>query len=291
MGNCSRQRRPLLTVAVVVLALTPAACGGEESGGPTTTTTASPDGNSTTIASTSTSTTKVGPVKRVVRWLLSLAPSAPDIPAQVAAYKSLQIQDCSAALSQSGLGGDTDLYKAAANACLAAFHDRNDLWTPADTAYDSLRQRTEDFDCLGTAVFAVLEQVVTAHRQDPDATFEADTRPGGEAPCPRVTSVTPNQNGDSLTVTGSGLKHVRFAEYTFANGNGDIVRIPPPADDSRLTVPLGNTQESGLGCLTVYAVAGDTRWAADGKTFTIVRTGTSSSTSTTTAPNLRCPRS
>ena len=132
---------------------------------------------------------------RWVVWLQDLAPTSggADMPNAIAYYQIVD-DECSSALETAkDLEGDasTSVYRGAARACLAAFHDRPELW---DDAAQDLRAAAHDDRVLCTerVLYDLLQTLVQTHTDHPAAKLLKSNKPSGVLPCPRIFSVSPS---------------------------------------------------------------------------------------------------
>jgi hypothetical protein len=135
------------------------------------------------------------------------------------------------------------MYKGAASACLAAFHNRPELWPPSDTALVTAQPQTSKFNCIDMAIYQLLKSLAEAHRQDPSTQFvKKVTESGG--PCPRITQVSPDhgpaQGGYQVRIIGVNLPSkvgVHFGDRYFTvatSSSREVLVTVPPTSATKL---------------------------------------------------------
>lgn len=281
-------RRSRWIPAVIVLALLLQACGGDG---------VAPDGGTTATPGTTAVSTPGSerpedgdtgdgepddgdaPRRTIIAWILDLAPSAPEGPTGFEVYERLRRRDCDGVLdAASGLDDGTEegrrartLYEGAASACLAAFEGRTGRWGAAERALAGVRDDTGDLSCLDVVVLRVLEQLVAAHRDNPDGRLVPATGRGDAhaPPCPELTGLTPAHGpaGTTLTLTGRNLDRVDRVGLH----DGDVfVRFlspPLPGTDRRLTLEMpADLDRTGTLCVTLI-VDEPSEWYVAGAPF------------------------
>ncbi|GAA3918280.1 IPT/TIG domain-containing protein [Actinoplanes auranticolor] len=132
-----------------------------------------------------------------------------------------------------------DLYRAAAQACLAAFHGKRALWPAADAAVEQLSGRSAALDCIDRSVYELTRALVRIHRSDPDAVLRRGRADEADGPdCPRLRSVEPGSGpaagGYEVRLVGEHLPDpavVHFGEVTrtvrTSGGRFAVVTVPP----------------------------------------------------------------
>jgi hypothetical protein len=132
-----------------------------------------------------------------------------------------------------------DVFRAAAQACLAAFHGKASLWSAADRAVADLAGRYLGFDCVNRSVYELTRALVQVHREHPDAVLQRGS--GGNADsldCPRLRSVAPSSGpaagGYEAVLTGEHLPDpavIHFGEEILTlrtmGGRTGVVVVPP----------------------------------------------------------------
>lgn len=168
------------------------------------------------------------------------------------------------------------LYEGAASACLAAFQNRPDLWSRAESALNGVSANimtsteapsTTPFDCLDRAVYRLFRSIVDLHKQDPGARFVRGSKATGSLPaCPEVMRVVPNhgpsQGGYPVRLIGVnlhqgelidfGINHLLTAQAT--NEHEAVVTAPPadPGEDVVSVKPRGFPFMAGGGAFFTY---------------------------------------
>lgn len=215
----------------------------------------------------------------LIAWILGLGPGAPEGPPEFRAYELLlDPDDCPKLARQLGAGkmeGLSEdalrLYQAAADACLAAFHDRPALWTGAEGALSTL-DRPES--CIDASAYRLLNRLVTAHRTNPEGAFRVSGERKIEAPCPADARVKPRHGpmGREVRVTASNIDRVEIARVKFlvdgqlVNGNGSI-DPSPDGDGITLTIDGGSEAASAQWACVYLEATQD--WNATGAWFAI----------------------
>jgi hypothetical protein len=149
----------------------------------------------------------------VISWIAELGPlgGADAEGGRDGAYGSIVIGECDDALRFSNRFEEPSrsVYEGGASACLAAFHNRPDLWPRAQTALTTVGPQTSRLDCLDLPVYRLLQSLVEMHRQDPDAHFVTTFGDGQGPPCPRVLELIPDhgprEGGYSVRLIGENL--------------------------------------------------------------------------------------
>jgi hypothetical protein len=210
-----------------------------------------------------------------IAWILGLGLDAPTGPPQFQAYALLLDNDCQT-LAQRVATPDDDLaqldaelgglYGAAADACLAAFHDQPALWTDAEQALPTIPLPVS---CVDVAAYELLGRLVARHQANPEGEFMRQVEPGAaEAPrCPTISGIEPAQPapGDVVLLFGTNLGAVLELRTLYDDGGGDTF-APPEREGDALRFRVGEFSEASEGC--VYLVAGD-QWNAAGYRFSL----------------------
>gem|GEM_PF-7051066 len=193
----------------------------------------------------STSVRDLGP--RVIAWIGELGPTGGaggELGDEASAYFDLAGGDCDHVLSNLDNLDEPSrsVYEGAASACLAAFHNRPQLWPRAQAALTTLGSQTSRLDCLDTPVHKLLQSLMEVHRQDPDAQFVTTFGSGEEPRCPRLLELIPDhgprQGGYSVRLIGENLPPVTGIHFgkkyltVSTNGGSEAVITVPPADEA-----------------------------------------------------------
>lgn len=290
MGVVPRGRVAGVVATMLVAALVAAGCGG--SGGATSTsasatsgsmspTESTPTGTSTSAKPTSTSpsptpttTTKKKKKKNVIAWVLSLGPGAPEGPPEFTAYRELQQLRCSKVFDRVRelKKPAVTLYTGAAQACLAAFSGRSNLWARAAAAYDEVSGRSGELTCMDRAALALLERLVTAHEADPEAVFEKAPGSASKAPpCPRITGLSPDHGKEKTLVRMTGrnlVGNVVGIDVVDSLGNSHSAGPPTEVGDGALEFTMPEAPPSDASASVCIVVRAEPDWSADGAMFT-----------------------
>jgi hypothetical protein len=141
-----------------------------------------------------------------------------------------------------------NLYLAAAQACLAAFHAKPSLWPAADSGVERLSGASGDFNCIELSVYALTRALVKLHRSEPDAVLRRGNADDADGPdCPRVRSVDPPSGpaagGYQVRIVGDhlpGRAVVHFGEVTrtvpTTDGRVALFTVPPMGQYSEVSV-------------------------------------------------------
>ncbi len=215
----------------------------------------------------------------LIAWVLGLGPGAPEGPPEFRAYQLLLDPDDCPELARQLRAGEMEglpddavrLYQAAANACLAAFHDRPAEWTRAERALSTL-DRPES--CIDASAYGLLNRLVMAHRANPDGTFRVSEKRKAEAPCPANARVKPRHGpmGRDVRVFADHIDRVEIARVKFlvdgelVNGNGSI-DPSPDGDAIRLKIDGGSEAASAQWACVYLEATQD--WNATGAWFAI----------------------
>jgi IPT/TIG domain len=179
---------------------------------PTGSTDPSPGTRSTTgpsDTSRETTTRSSRPQHWVIRWIMSLGPEGPSSPIFfIAPYLHLRDGDCAQALNRVELdnlsGHRRAIYRGAATACLAAFHQQPKRWAEARRHLADAQSSSAQLNCPERVTLAWLQQVVGLHQQDPDRAFVAQKPQGFYTAVERI-DPTNGKAGDQVTVEGTNL--------------------------------------------------------------------------------------
>ncbi|MCA1673247.1 MAG: hypothetical protein LC799_13960, partial [Actinobacteria bacterium] len=184
---------------------------------------------------------------RVIAWIGELGPTggAGGGDERTWAYSNLAGGKCDHVLSiLDNLDEPSrSVYEGAASACLAAFHNRPQLWPRAQAALTTVGSQTSRLDCLDTPVHELLQSLMEMHRQDPDAQFVTNFDSGEEElSCPHVLELVPDhgprQGGYSVRLIGENLPPMTGIHFgkkyltVSTNGGREAVITVPPADEA-----------------------------------------------------------
>jgi hypothetical protein len=276
--------RPVRSVAVLLLAATLVAtgCGGGDGGGEAngnstpTTTTPSPTPTTTTPTppptTTTTNTTQKPKKKNIIAWILGLGPGAPSGPPEFTAYRELQNLRCSKVfdrVEELDQPAET-LYTGAAQACLAAFNGRGDLWPKAAAAYADVSAKSNELNCMDLAALALLERLVTAHKQNPGGAFDTAGKQNSKAPpCPSITRLEPDHGveGTTVRVIGSHLDKDIVGVAVFDSTGGFQAAVNVTAVDGGLEFTMPEEPPSDASASVCVVVRAEPDWRADGAMF------------------------
>ena len=248
-------RRHLVTLALTVLLAS--GCVGVDvpataTPAPDQTLTADQTLTPTDPPAASTQPPDANPVDTFIAWIAGLGPGSPEGPTQVDIYQLIQratLESCREALEPELLAAieipeTRSLYQGGAAACLAALHGRQQRWSEAESAFDSLPGRPEG--CVDRATYDLLESVIAAHRANPEAIFTIDGEPPNGQPdrvrlrCPRIREVTVVRTADSLefNVEGERLGQVLQISYQAV----DDCQLPKDHESELRLVPEGDAE-------------------------------------------------
>jgi hypothetical protein len=224
--------------------------------------------------------TSEAPRRSVFAWILGLGPSAPTGPSAFRAYRLLAEGDCQGLLDRfdpdhperlSLADASATLYRGAAAACLAAFHDEVERWADAEQAASAAG--VGDGGCLDRAVSALLADLLAAHRDDPAARFERSSDPTAASapPCPTLLEVVPAAGppGTDVRLRGEHLAQEGLRVDIYDH-NGLVVEVVPTVTDRELVVTVDGSAAPGTVCLALHATPD---WYADGVTFEVLAEG------------------
>lgn len=140
------------------------------------------------------------------------------------------------------------LYRAAAQACLAAFHGERSLWPAADAAVEELSGRSAALDCIDRSVYDIARTLVMIHRSNPGAVLRRGRADDADGPdCPRLRSVEPVSGpaagGYEVRITGEHLPNpavIHFGDVTrtvpTSDGRTALFTVPPVGQDYNVSV-------------------------------------------------------
>ncbi|MBU2667110.1 hypothetical protein KOI35_26740 [Actinoplanes bogorensis] len=135
-----------------------------------------------------------------------------------------------------------DVFRAASQACLAAFDGRSALWDDADRALRALAVPYAGFDCVNRSVYELTESLIQVHRRHPDTVLRRAGPSGATSlACPRLRSVTPARGpaagGYEVTLRGEHLPDpavIHFGEEILSvrttGGTTAVLTVPPRGD-------------------------------------------------------------
>jgi hypothetical protein len=277
VGRTTSARTRLVVTVALGVALLATGCSGSSGGTPSAQTQTQTATGTPTAGTPSTTPTQKNPTKKkkknVVAWVLSLGPGAPDGPPEFTAYRELQQLHCATVFDRvKELNQPArKLYTAAAQACLAAFDGRSDLWTQASTAYgDVAAAPLGDFNCMDRAALALLARLVTLHEQHPKRSFEGAPSTEAKAPpCPSIRGLSPDHGlaGTVVRLTGRHLdENVAGIDIVDSSGNSQpAVNVTQVGHALEFTMPEAPPSDaSSLACIVVRA---NPDWSADGALF------------------------
>jgi hypothetical protein len=231
--------------------------------GPATTATAS-----STTTSEQTTTRPSKPEHWAIRWILSLGPEGPTSPtSDVRPYMFLRDGDCDEALARIEHLTETDqlsdrqraIYRGAATACLAAFHQQPQRWAEARRHLADARSSSAKLNCPERVTLAWLEQIVGLHERDPDRPFVAQQPQGFYTGIEQLvpdhgasgTQVRVEGNNldcaTNVVVTGIGNKEEKKEELPFTpdpSGRSGTFEAPAGFDAGPAQVTLCNQREN-----------------------------------------------
>lgn len=214
-----------------------------------------------------------------IAWVLGLGPGAPDGPPEFRAYRLLlDPDDCPELANQIragemiGLSDDAlRLYRAAADACLAAFHDRPARWARAEDALAAIDPPTS---CIDASAYRLLNRLVEAHQANPEGTFRVSGGGRTAAPCPANARVRPRHGpmGTTVRVTADHMDRVVIARVRFlvggelVNGNGST---DATADGDTITLTIDGGSEAASAQWACVFLEATQDWYATGAWFAI----------------------
>jgi hypothetical protein len=190
-------------------------------------------GTRTTTSSTTTSRqTTTRPPKSehwAIRWILSLGPEGPTSPVPfIAPYLDLRDGECAEALNRVELDKEQlsdhqwAIYRGAATACLAAFHQQPRRWAEARRHLADAQSSSAQLNCPERVTLAWLQLVVGLHEQDPDRAFVAQEPQGFYTAVERIDPAN-GKAGDQVTVEGNNLD---CATRVFVSRGGNEEEVP-----------------------------------------------------------------
>jgi hypothetical protein len=243
--------REIAAIAALIVSLTIGGCAnddpadapqGQGSPGPV-------DSSATTTSETNNSsapktTTRTRKSSALVEWIKEFTPTGGGGGYEEAAYTWFMKGDCETTLSvardKSGELGTMDethrtLYEGAAAACLAAFHQRLDMWSVALARHDNVN--TNAMSCWHRSVYRIFTAIVKAYRDDPEARF-SKAGGGGRSECPQLSGLSPDHGSRSggyrVEVKGSNLpKSMNLIFIT-----GEDITVSAKTTDGRLSFTM-----------------------------------------------------
>ncbi|GAA1390454.1 IPT/TIG domain-containing protein [Catellatospora chokoriensis] len=234
--------------------------------------------------------------RNIIAWLRRLGLGTPRGPQSdlTEAYDLLGQRKCADVipLTENMEPATGRLFAGAAQACLAAFDGRTELWPSAESALEQAGG-PDSVHCLNVPVYDLLDQLVKAHRADPKATFEVgEAGPGGEPPCPTITRLQPDHglSGDKVTIVGDNLDKVHSVFVEFNGEVNDSALFERNAGPDGLQPVAGGLQfimppapeSATAACVRVQA---EVSWSTDEELFTLDRPGPSASSSVGPPPS------
>jgi hypothetical protein len=250
-----------------------AACGGTDTAGDDATS-RGPSTQETTATGSESPTKAKKKKKNVIAWILGLGPGAPDGPPEFTAYRELQQRRCGAVFDRVGELDEpaVTLYTGAANACLAAFQGREDLWPTASEALAAVDGRVDELNCMDRAALALLERVVRLHEEHPARAFQPAAKGKSKAPpCPSIKALVPDRGiaGTLVRMSGRHLDGDDVVGVSVIDSSGNSL----PAEgverlDGSLQFTMPEEPPSDASASVCIVVRADPDWRADGAMFT-----------------------
>ncbi|GAA0943779.1 IPT/TIG domain-containing protein [Virgisporangium aurantiacum] len=244
--------RKQFAIIVLVLSLTAGGCTtdgasdapqGQGPPGPVDPTAAPTSGTTTTP--TSKTTTRTRKSSALVEWIKEFTPTGGGGGYEEAAYIWFMKGDCETTLSiarnRDGELGTMDealrtLYEGAAAACLAAFHQRRDMWSVALARHGKVD--TSGMSCWHRSVYRIFTALVEAYRDDPEVRFSR-TGGSGRSECPQLSGLSPDHGsrsgGYQVEVEGSNLP--RSMNLIFVTGEDITVSASTTGGRLSFTMP------------------------------------------------------
>ena len=293
-----------------------AACGGPEGSGPSPDVSAPASGppqSGTQPTPTVTPSDESG-FDNVIAWILDLAPGSPAGPPEFVAYRALMdVGGGGCVRLAEGLqpNGDINLenpasrqlYGGVADACLAAFHGRADLWEQAAATYATLPVLTS---CMDVAAHRLYGELLSKHAENPGGQFVAQTDPSQAQgpPCPTLTALTPDRGPRGTIVRASGINlDLTYELWVFyEDDQGDVFeRRSEPCtnqdfevcyvadEDGLLLTMLDDTNIAVYACVVAQGAIG---WNGSGLRFTfepLTDPSGAPPTAAPAAPTAPCP--
>ena len=131
------------------------------------------------------------------------------------------------------------VYRGAATACLAAFHQQPQRWIEARRSLAAAQSSTEDLNCPERVTLAWLEQVVGLHEQDPDRPFVAQEPQGFYTGIERL-DPDHGPKGKQVRVKGSNLDCANEIAVTQAGSKLENIPVThDPSGSLTFTAPGG----------------------------------------------------
>lgn len=260
---------------------------------PTPTSTARPAPTRTATRSPTPTQTATGPVKNLIAWILSLGPGSPTGPAESVPYERVRQTQCDAVSKRLGEldAAAARLYGGAASACLAAFQNRQELWTDAERAYASIAP--SGLSCFDIVAYGLLKRLVVAHQVNPEGEFEVTMANAESPPCPTISRLDPvrGPRGSTVTVTGSNFRYVDEVRIHYGDGSSERATLAQRDESSLIfKVPggteLGATRTVCIALHTRPRIEGGRKWGAAGRLFTLEAPDTPA---TAPPPGFACP--
>jgi hypothetical protein len=182
----------------------------------------------------------------VIQWVLSLGPDAPTTPAvEIEPYLLLLERDCAGALQSANtwFANQDDprgaVYRGAASACLAAFHDQPQRWAAARRHLAIALAGAGTLRCAEQATLEWLEAVVGLHDEDRTRGFEAQAPQGFYS---HVDRLDPDHGPAGRVVQVEGANLQCASGVRLEQGEEQVVADLEPDPSGRLaffTVPEG----------------------------------------------------
>jgi len=228
------------------------------------------------------------PPPNVIAWILDLAPGSPQGPPEFRAYRNLMNvgNDGCVALAN-GLQPDGGieledeallLYRAVADACLAAFYDGySGLWDSAAATFAGLPVPTS---CMDVVAYRVLRDLLQAHQVNPNGTFQFTDDPAQmeTPPCPVITQLDPDHGppGTQVRISGFNLDHVHELRLFYEDDDEQVDDYGigyQPDGEALLVTMVDLTDEPAVWACVVAQGAED--WNGSGMLFTFEEPGAS----------------
>jgi hypothetical protein len=270
---------------LLAIALLATACGGPQASSAIPASEV-PDGSpTTTVTPASTSAATVAPTaepppQNIIAWILGLAPGSPEGPPEFSAYRQLvDVSGGGCVTLAEGLQADGGLelqdegaqrlYSGVAEACLAAFHGKSELWGSAAATFAALEPPTS---CMDVAAYRVYEELVRHHQQNPDGKFVAliGSSQAKAPPCPEVTQLVPDHGprGTIVQIIGFNLDHMYELRLFYEDDDGRLFdrRADYVIEGDALVVTVQDDANIALWACIVPQGAED--WNGSGKLFT-----------------------
>jgi hypothetical protein len=209
----------------------------------------------------------------IIAWIIRLGTDAPNGPGEAIDYWRLadgvgynNIESCEEVWLGNEDRDDLEgmLYGGAAAACLAAFHQRSDLWDAAIARYEALSDPPGS--CFSRATYELLAALVQAHETYPARGFTVDTSSARPLQCAKIFTVMAGPT--AVEITGTNLEAVTSVDvgpnldvagerpYTLVNGS--LVVVPyDPGTDTEVCVSVHADPEPWIAHSSCVSVESD----------------------------------